>query len=79
MIVLHLWMKIKTNDEILEEARQLDKFQKKVLHVAIRFAQNLLISRKMKMPSPSAHLIMVHGGAGCGKSTVIHVMCQCVK
>ena len=30
------------------------------------------------MPSPSGPLIMVHGGAGSGKSTVIHVICQYV-
>ena len=71
-------IQIKTNDELLEEARHLDKFQKRVLHVAIRFAQNLMISKKRKMPSPSGPLLMVHGGAGSGKSTVIHVICQYV-
>ena len=30
------------------------------------------------MPSPSAPTLMVHGGAGSGKSTVIHVICQYV-
>ena len=30
------------------------------------------------MPSPSGPLLMVHGGAGSGKSTVIHVICQYV-
>jgi hypothetical protein len=59
-------IEIKTNDEILEEARQLDKFQKQVLHVAITFAQNLMISKKGKMASPSAPFLMVHGRAGSG-------------
>ena len=71
-------IQLKTNDEILEEARHLDKFQKQVLHVAIRFAQNLIISKKKNRPSPSGPLLMVHGGAGSGKSTVIHVICQYV-
>ena len=33
-------IEIKSHDEILKEARQLDKFQKKILHVGINFAQN---------------------------------------
>ena len=66
----------KTADEILEQARNLDEFQKKVLHVAIKFVQNLKIARKGKCPYPCAPLVMIHGGAGSGKSTVINVMSQ---
>ena len=36
----------KSPDEILEEARKLDKFQKRALHVAINFAHDILIARK---------------------------------
>ena len=71
-------IEIKTPDEILTETRQLDDFQKKVLHIAIKFAQDLRISKKGKLPFPRAPLLMVHGGAGSGKSTVIKVMCQCI-
>ena len=49
-----------------EEARHLDKFQNKVLHVAIRFAQNLMISKKGKLHSPSAPLLMVQEGLEAG-------------
>ena len=54
----------------------MDKFQKKVLHVAVKFAQDLKISKKGKKASPMAPKLMVHGGAGSGKSTFINVMCQ---
>ena len=64
----------KTADEILADARQLDNFQKIVLHKAIKFAQDIRISKKGKQPFPRAPLMMVHGGAGSGKSTVNHVM-----
>ena len=37
---------IKTADEILQEARNLDKFQKKALHIAIKFVQDVIIARK---------------------------------
>jgi hypothetical protein len=55
-------VELKTNDELLDEARKLDEFQKKVLHVAIRFAQDLLITKKGKISSARAPLLMVHGG-----------------
>ena len=63
-------IEIKSADEILEAARNLDKFQKKALHVAIHFAQDIMIARKGKIPYPRAPLLMVHGGAGSGKSTL---------
>ena len=37
---------IRTSEEILHEARKLDGFQKKVLHIAIRYTQDLIISKK---------------------------------
>ena len=66
----------KTADEILKEARNLDHFQKRALHVAVKFAQDVIISRKGKVPYPGAPLMMVHGGAGSGKSTLINVISQ---
>ena len=69
-------IQLKTNDERLEEARQLDQFQKKALNVAMNFAVDVITSRKGKMSYPRAPFIMVHGGAGSGKSTVINVISQ---
>ena len=57
-------------------ARNLDQYQKKALHVAVRFAQDILIARKGKISYPRAPLLMVHGGAGSGKSTLINVISQ---
>ena len=68
----------KTSDELLQDARNLDKFQKKALHVAIKFAQDVMISKKGTIPYPKAPFLMVHGGAGTGKSTLIKVMSQYV-
>jgi hypothetical protein len=69
-------IQIKTDDERLEEARQLDHFQKKALNVAVNFAVDIIISRKGKISYPKAPFIMVHGGAGSGKSTLINVISQ---
>ena len=67
---------VKTADEILREARNLDEFQKRALHVALNFAQDVVIARKGKIPYPRAPFMMVHGGAGSGKSTLINVISQ---
>ena len=71
-------IEMKTLDEILEEARYLDKFQKKVLHIALKYAQDIKIYSKGKSPNPQAPLLMVHGGAGSGKSALINVISQYV-
>jgi DNA replication protein DnaC len=69
-------IEVKTADEILKEARNLDACQKRALHVALNFAQDVIISRKGKIPYPGAPFMMVHGGAGSGKSTLINVISQ---
>ena len=69
-------IEIRTADEILEEARGLDEYQKKGLHIIVNYIQNILISRKGKLPCPTAPLLMVNGGAGSGKSTLISAISQ---
>ena len=63
---------------MLMDARRLDEYQKKVLNIAIKFAQDLVISKKGIVSNPTAPLLMVHGGAGSGKSTVNKVISQFV-
>ena len=69
-------IEVKTADKILREARNLDKFQKRALHVAVNFAQDVIIARKGKIPYPGAPFLIIHGGAGSGKSTLINVISQ---
>ena len=71
-------IELKTADEMLSDARKRDKFQKKALHVAVEFAQNVVIARKGCGSYPSAPLMMIHGGAGSGKSTLIKIIAQYV-
>ena len=71
-------IQIRTADERLNDARKLDKYQKKALTVAVDFATNVIISRKGKTPYPKPPFVMIHGGAGSGKSTLINVISQYV-
>ena len=71
-------IQIRTADERLEDARKLDEYQKRALNVAVNFAMDVIISRKGKIPYPKAPTLMIHGGAGSGKSTLINVISQYV-
>ena len=55
---------------------QLDKEQRCVVDVGVDFANNLVKAKHGLMPKPKAPLVVVQGGAGTGKSTVIDIMSQ---
>ena len=46
------------------------------MNVVIKYAKDIVKSRQNGNNPPEAELLMVHGGAGAGKSTVIHVIEQ---
>ena len=54
----------------------LDKYQKEVVNISVKYARDIVKSRKHGNTPPKAPLLMVHGGAGAGKSTVIKVVAQ---
>ena len=64
------------HDQLLEKARRLDPYQKLILNRVIRYAQDIKMARKGKIPVPEAPLLLGIGGAGSGKSTVIDVLSQ---
>ena len=59
-----------------ESTRSLDIFQREVINIGIKYAKGIVKSRKEGNASPQAPLLMVHGGAGAGKSTVIKILAQ---
>ena len=61
-----------------KKTRQLDFYQRKVIEKGIRYAREVVKSFSKKNNSPIAPKVMVHGGAGCGKSTVINILKQWV-
>ena len=64
---------------ILENTRKLDRYQKQALHIALKYAQDVVIARKGIISHPKPPLLFVHGGAGSGKSTLIHLIYQNVQ
>ena len=50
--------------------RHLDCYQRQVINIGLQYAKDIVKARKEGNGYPSAPLIMVHGGAGAGKSTV---------
>ena len=69
-------IKILGPEELRESTRSLDKFQKEVINIGVKFATDLVKSRRQGNRQPSQQLVMVHGGAGAGKSTVIQILAQ---
>ena len=71
---------VPTNDDLYRSTAGLDRFQIEVVNVAVQYARDLVKARKkLGNPPPKAPLLMVHGGAGAGKSTVIKIVSQWVQ
>ena len=63
-------------DVLKEKTRVLDIDQKRVIEKGIQLSRKIVKSLKSKNPPPKALKVIVHGGAGSGKSTVINVLKQ---
>ena len=59
----------------VEQARKLDRRQKEVLGIALHYARRVvthpIFSQRQYLPMPTPPLVMIHGGAGTGKSFLI--------
>ena len=66
--------------EILRnKTRQLDEFQRHVVDIGVKFSKDVVKSRNNFSKQPDPVFLMVHGGAGAGKSTVINVLAQWIQ
>ena len=63
-------------DLLKENTRKLDVYQRKVVERGVRYAREVVKSKSLKNPPPKPVKLTGHGGAGCGKSTVINVLKQ---
>ena len=67
------------DEDLYQSVKSLDKYQAEVINIVVKYCRDLVKQRKLGNPPPVAPLVMVHGGAGAGKSTVINVaanICQ---
>ena len=69
-------IELPSDDTMKENTRALDYHQRQAVNIAIKYAKDVVKGRKEGNASPTAPLLMVHGGAGAGKSTVINVLAQ---
>ncbi len=67
-------IEIPSKEVQLEQARKLDEMQKYVLSLGLQYAKDTVKAMKGKNKLPTPPLVMVHGGAGSGKSSVINIL-----
>ena len=61
-------------DELAERTRKLDPEQRQVVDIGIKYAKDLVKSLSGNCEPPEPPLLIIQGGAGSGKSTVIGVL-----
>ena len=72
-------IEIPDDDELKKRTRSLDKWQREVLNICIRYAKDIVKARRDGNAPAKQTLLMVHGGAGAGKSSVIDVLAPWVQ
>ena len=72
-------IEIPSDQSRLEEARKLDKMQRYVLSEGLKYAKGIVKARKGKSKPPNPPNMMVHGGAGSGKSSVIKPLAEWIQ
>ena len=72
-------VEIPSIEHLKQSTRSLDEFQRTVVDTGIRYAKDMVMARKSFSAPPDPPILMVHGGAGAGKSTVINVLAQWVQ
>ena len=62
--------------KLREDSRKLDKFQKEVLNLAVKYAKDIVKARRVGNNAPKPIYVIGHGGVGAGKSTVINLVAK---
>ena len=69
-------IEIPDDADLRSNTRSLDRHQRQVINIGVEYAKDIVKARKEGNSHPTAPLVMVHGGAGAGKSTVINILAQ---
>ena len=65
--------------DLILKTRRHDRFQRKVVEMGLKFARSIVKSRSGGNRFPEPIQLMVHGGAGSGKSTVIDALAKWIQ
>ena len=57
----------------------MDKYQRKVIDIGVQYAKDIVKSERENNPPARPPYLMVHGGAGAGKSYTIRTLAQWVQ
>ena len=71
-------IELKEEENLIKEAQNLDQFQRKTLDIGLKYARGIVKARHQGNGLPEAPNVIVVGGAGSGKSTVIFSLTQWV-
>ena len=62
-----------------EKTRQLDPYQRNVIDIGVKYAKDIIKSQREGNPIPVPPHVMVHGGAGAGKSHAINSLAEWIQ
>ena len=60
--------------ELEKNTQNLDNWQRMVIDIVVKFGKDIRKAEKNNVKPPKPHHLMIHGGAGAGKSTVIDTL-----
>ena len=64
---------IPSKREMVEKSRGMDKDQRKVVDIAVKYAREIKKARTKRKAGPTPPHIMVHGSAGTGEILFAHI------
>ena len=80
-LIQNIYRKIDLPDmkTLKEKTRRLDPFQRSVIDIGLQFAKDILKSERKANSLPVPPYLMVHGGAGAGKTHVIESLSEWIQ